>query len=127
MDTAISIQNLSKRFGGAVAVNDVTLSASTGKPCQGWLLTALPRSVQSARDRAAEGGQELLVAVGCAQRVQLGQVGAEPGAARRRGTGEERLGDRAQGAELLLRRGLMRPRWTRAGRRGSISGKGLSQ
>jgi hypothetical protein len=42
--------------------------------------------VQSARDRAVEGAQELLVAVGCAQRVQLGQVGAEPGAARRRGT-----------------------------------------
>ena len=41
-----------------------------------------------------------------AQHVQLGQVGAEPGAARSGGTGDERLGDRAERAEFLLRRGL---------------------
>ncbi len=36
------------------------------------------------RDRPVQRGEELLVAVGGAQRVQLGQVGAEPGAARPR-------------------------------------------
>ena len=49
---------------------------------------------------------ELLLAVGGAQRVQLGQLGGQPGGPGRSRTGDERLRDCAERAELLLRRGF---------------------
>ena len=52
------------------------------------------------RDRPAQRGDERVVAVRGAQRVQLGQLGAEPGVAGRGGAGDERLRGRAERAEL---------------------------
>ena len=51
---------------------------------------------------------ERRLAVGGAQRVQLGQLGSQPGVPGRGGAGDERLGDRAERAERLLR-GRLRP------------------
>ena len=58
------------------------------------------------RDRPVQRGEERLLAVGGAQGVQLGQLGAQPGVAGRGGAGDERLRGRAERAERLLRRGL---------------------
>ena len=55
------------------------------------------------RDRPVQRGERSLLAVGGAQRVQLGQLGSQPGVTGRGGAGDERLGDRAERAELFLR------------------------
>ena len=58
------------------------------------------------RHRPVQGIKERPLAVGRAQRVQLGQLRPQPGVPGRGGAGDERPGDRPQAAELLLCRGL---------------------
>ena len=72
------------------------------------------------RDRPVQRGGECLVAVGGAQGGQLGQFRSQPGVPRRGGAGDERLGDRAQRAELLLRRGFRPYRPPRRGSRPAV-------
>ena len=72
------------------------------------------------RDRPVQRGEERLIAVGGAQRVQPGQLAAQPGGPRRRGAGDERLGDRPERAELLLCRSLGPDRPPRCGPRVAV-------
>ena len=72
------------------------------------------------RHRPVQRGQERLLAVGGAQRVQLGQLGPSRVLPGRGSAGDERLGDRAERAERLLRRGLRPDRPPRRGPRAAV-------
>src|SRR5258705_42450 len=54
------------------------------------------------RHRPVQRGQELLITMGSAQRVQLSQVASQASAARGGSAGEKRLGDRPESAERLF-------------------------
>ena len=77
--------------------------------------TGRPRPASGGTPPPARARRERLVAVGGAQRRQLGQVGGQPGVARGGRPGDELLRDRAERRERLLRRGLRPHRPARRG------------